>query len=46
MLNKVSDMRILRWISGISLKEKKRNEDIRKNLEVVSIREKCIENNL
>jgi hypothetical protein len=39
----MTEMRMLRWIKGISLREKRRNEDIRKELGVVPINEKCKE---
>ena len=39
-------MRMLRWIMGVSLREHRRSEDIRREAKIVNIREKARENRL
>jgi len=38
-----TEMRMLRWILGVSLKDRKRNEDIRRTVGVASIMDKIRE---
>ena len=42
----VTEMKMLRWMAGISLREKRTNEEIRREVGVVSIVEKCRESRL
>ena len=39
----VTEMRMLRWLTGTSLRERRTNEEIRKKVGVVAISEKCRE---
>jgi len=39
----ITEMRMLRWILGVSLKDRKRNEDIRRTVGVASIMDKIRE---
>ena len=39
----VTEMRMLRWLTGTSLRERRTNEEIRKQVGVVAISEKCRE---
>ncbi len=41
-----TEMRMLRWLTGVSLRERRRNEDIRREAGVVSITEKARETHL
>ena len=40
----VAEMRMLRWISGQTLRDRIRNEDVRKGLAITNIKEKMKEN--
>src|SRR5882757_4475778 len=42
----VTEMRMLRWLTGTSLRERKTNEQIREKVGVVSIADKCREGRL